>query len=294
MLKRLIYRQKFIIALLISQDKKIDKSSMHDIVYQFAQRQKTPFYSFVFLNSKPFSFQLNKDILYLLMRGYISSEHGNWIPEVKNESIKNSMKSEDIQFIKSISNKLDNDKNGFSKNKMPRFLQLATKNGELIPKKHTKKSLCPERNKISLFTIGYEGKSIDYFLNQLMSNGIRLLIDVRNNPLSRKYGFSSKQLSKFCKYINIDYLHLPELGIASSLRKKLVTVSDYKNLFLAYKSRISQNCENIILKIIKEAKDLNRIAMTCFEADYRFCHRSIIAELIESKSRNTISIKHLA
>src|SRR4030042_731288 len=255
--------------------------SLHEIVYLFSQRQKTPFYSFIILNSKPFSFQLNKDILYLLMRKYISSKNGNWISEVKNESIINLMKFEDIQFIKNLNNKLDNDKNSYSKNQISQYLQLKEKYNGLAANEQIKKSLCLNRNEISLFTIGYEGKNIDFFLNQLITNRIRLLIDVRNNPVSRKYGFSSKQLSKFCKYINIDYMHLPELGIETALRKKLSSLSDYKNLFISYKSRLAKNYENTILEIIKEANDLNRIALTCFEADYKFCHRSIIAELID-------------
>jgi uncharacterized protein (DUF488 family) len=46
-----------------------------------------------------------------------------------------------------------------------------------------------------LFTIGYEGLSIDAYLNKPISNNIRALIDVRKNPISMKYGFSKTKQS---------------------------------------------------------------------------------------------------
>ena len=47
-----------------------------------------------------------------------------------------------------------------------------------------------------LFTIGYEGISIDSYLNSLIAQDIAALVDVRNNPISRKCGFSKSQLQK--------------------------------------------------------------------------------------------------
>ena len=42
----------------------------------------------------------------------------------------------------------------------------------------------------AVYTAGYEGNSIDRFLDRLMKRGIYSIIDVRSNPISRKYGFS--------------------------------------------------------------------------------------------------------
>jgi uncharacterized protein (DUF488 family) len=50
-----------------------------------------------------------------------------------------------------------------------------------------------ERN---LFTVGYEGESLESFLSTLRSNYINYLIDVREVPLSRKKGFSKTALSE--------------------------------------------------------------------------------------------------
>ena len=42
--------------------------------------------------------------------------------------------------------------------------------------------------------IGYEGVSIDRFLRRLQENEIKMIIDVRANPISRKPGFSKTAL----------------------------------------------------------------------------------------------------
>ncbi len=46
-----------------------------------------------------------------------------------------------------------------------------------------------------IFTIGYEGLSIDAYLHKLIVNNIKILVDVRHNPQSMKFGFS-KLLSR--------------------------------------------------------------------------------------------------
>jgi len=43
-----------------------------------------------------------------------------------------------------------------------------------------------------LFTIGYEKISFEEYLNRLLNNDVKVLVDVRNNPLSMKYGFSKR------------------------------------------------------------------------------------------------------
>jgi hypothetical protein len=50
----------------------------------------------------------------------------------------------------------------------------------------------------ALHTIGYEGHSVESYLNALLQNGITILCDVRRNPISRKYGFSKGTLSQTC------------------------------------------------------------------------------------------------
>ncbi|WP_342774750.1 DUF488 domain-containing protein [Bartonella massiliensis] len=52
-------------------------------------------------------------------------------------------------------------------------------------------------------------------MNCLIENDIKFLCDVRKKPISRKHGFSKRQLEKAVSNIGIEYIHLPELGIVS-------------------------------------------------------------------------------
>ena len=85
-----------------------------------------------------------------------------------------------------------------------------------------------------LFTIGYEGLSIDAYLNRLITNQVAMLVDVRKNPISMKYGFSKMQLVNATAKAGISYIHIPDLGIPSRLRQNLKSVSAYQELFEYY------------------------------------------------------------
>ncbi len=141
-----------------------------------------------------------------------------------------------------------------------------------------------------LATIGYEGVSFEEYLNKLIRNDIKLLVDVRRNPISRKYGFSKKTLSSSLESLNIKYIHMPELGIDSTQRKSLVTMSDYKKLFKQYNKDIALN-NNALTELHSLFKENKRIALTCFEYDHNMCHRGTLANFIQNKF-DKITIEH--
>jgi uncharacterized protein (DUF488 family) len=132
-----------------------------------------------------------------------------------------------------------------------------------------------------LFTIGYEGISLEEYLNKLIKNDVKVLCDVRNNPLSMKYGFSKSQLERTCNALEIKYFHLPDLGIISEKRKNLDVQSDYDLIFEEYKSEVL--CKNKLdqLKIIELLGKYGRVALTCFESDLHKCHRFHLANSLE-------------
>jgi uncharacterized protein (DUF488 family) len=151
----------------------------------------------------------------------------------------------------------------------------------------------PCTDKTILFTIGYEGNSLENYLNRLIENDIKILVDVRNNPLSMKFGFSKSQLKKYCESINIEYLHFPEVGIISEKRQELHTQADYDRLFKDYRTKNLPNTtttQKVILNLLIEHK---RIALTCFEAQHCQCHRSHLANAIKELPGFNYEIKHI-
>lgn len=143
------------------------------------------------------------------------------------------------------------------------------------------------------FTIGYEGNSFDNYLNRLIENNIHVLCDVRKNPLSRKYGFSKKILSETLSKINIEYVHIPNLGIVSEKRQILNSQSDYDRLFDEYeKSTLKENIEDL-QKLYGIFQVHQRVAISCFEAEYYMCHRSRIAKALTKMPEWEYSISHI-
>lgn len=151
----------------------------------------------------------------------------------------------------------------------------------------------PQSKKTILFTIGYEGISLEEYLVRLLKNDIKILVDVRNNPLSMKYGFSKSQLKRYCESLGIKYIHIPEVGIQSEQRQELNTQADYDKLFTAYrKNNLSKTmtAQTNILKLLKENK---RIALTCFEANICQCHRKHLAEAIQNLPDFSYDVIHI-
>jgi uncharacterized protein (DUF488 family) len=151
----------------------------------------------------------------------------------------------------------------------------------------------PKDDKTILFTIGYEGISLEEYLNRLIKNNVQALIDVRRNPLSMKYGFSKSSLERFCRDLSIQYFHFPEVGIESKQRQELNNQSDYDNLFSEYKLKNLTKTINTQTAIINLLKSNERIALTCFEANICQCHRKILADAIAGHPDFKYELKHI-
>ncbi len=67
-------------------------------------------------------------------------------------------------------------------------------------------------NSPAVFTIGYEGLTIDAFLYKLITRNIMAVVDVRNNPQSMKYGFSKKSFREYIEKAGMKYIHIPDLA----------------------------------------------------------------------------------
>lgn len=151
----------------------------------------------------------------------------------------------------------------------------------------------PKRQAAGLLTIGYEGRSLEGYLNELLRAGVTVLCDVRRNPLSRKYGFSKGTLSKACAGVGIRYEHLPELGIASEARQELATQADYNELFAEYERTYLPGQGAALEEIAGWITAGDRVALTCYERLPEQCHRHCVAEALERMGAAAKGARHL-
>lgn len=134
---------------------------------------------------------------------------------------------------------------------------------------------------IAIYTVGYERLSVDDFLDRLLKNGIRCIIDVRNNPVSMRYGYHKSTLSRLCTSLRIDYLHFPELGVPGQDRIELITKDDYDRLFTRYRQTTLKDRIEAI-KNVAEIIETHPSALMCMEADPAYCHRHLLAQTLSN------------
>jgi uncharacterized protein (DUF488 family) len=209
------------------------------------------------------------------------------------------LKEDDKRFVTQTYvyyNKMDSqDLMRYTYNNFPYYAINSTIANKLLNKEQlTQVNLSrPVNSKTILYTIGYEGISLEAYLNKLIKNDIKVLIDVRNNPLSQKFGFSKSQLKRYCEGLNIEYLHFPEVGIQSEQRQELKEQNDYDNLFVRYRNEVLPQALSTQEKILTILREKKRVALTCFEANICQCHRKHLSEAITQLSEWSYELMHI-
>ena len=151
----------------------------------------------------------------------------------------------------------------------------------------------PAKGAPGLVTLGYEGRTLEAYLNILLKDGVTLLCDVRRNALSRKYGFSKSTLARGCEGIGIRYAHLPQLGIDSRLRKNLSDQESYDRLFAQYERDVLPRQTEALDAIADWVRQGERVALTCYEHLPGQCHRHCVADALEQQRGEDLAATHL-
>lgn len=146
---------------------------------------------------------------------------------------------------------------------------------------------------IPLFTIGYQGRSVEDYLGLLSWAQVTLLCDVRKNAISRKRGFSKSALTRGCEQMGIRYEHLPDLGISSERRRLANTDRDRQRLLAEYRRNYLADRLASVQKILSWTRSGERVAVTCFERHPGLCHRSVVAAEAERMGGPNIMTEHL-
>jgi len=133
------------------------------------------------------------------------------------------------------------------------------------------------------YTVGYEGWLVDGFLDKLMRAGIQRIVDVRSNPVARRYGFHKKTLKRLCDNVHIEYQHFPQLGIPSEWRLGLESQADYDSLFTRYEIDTLSREVAAVDKVAVLMAEKPTVLM-CMESDPAKCHRSRLATRVAAKT----------
>jgi len=144
---------------------------------------------------------------------------------------------------------------------------------------------------VGLYTIGYQKRNIDDFIDRLKTFDISVLIDVREIPVSRKKGFSKTHLSQYLENKGIQYIHFRNLGSPKVIRNKLKSDGDYDYFFREYHKHIKSQAR-IIEELYGIVSD-NNCCLMCYERFPDKCHRSIVAKEVMKIDDNGLMVKHI-
>ncbi len=292
------YRRKILLGLLEAFDNRLEKIQLQKLLMLVTKQQQKPDFFFVPYKYGCYSFQANSDLGTMSKYNQVVLQGNEWV-KIDNEKYLLSLKERDRQAIRLIKQlygaKTSNELIKLTYVKYPYLAINSTVAKDKLNSEEFDKVLQakPISDKTILFTIGYEGLSLEEYLNKLIQSDIKVLCDVRRNPLSMKFGFSKSQLQKACQGVGIEYVHIPELGIDSDKRQVLNTQADYDKLFSLYRSEMLTQTLDYQLKLITLLKEKKRIALTCFEANINQCHRKHLANAIVNLPDFNYELKHI-
>ncbi len=240
------------------------------------------FYDFVPYKYGPFSFTLYWELRSLRQNGYVTPEeeqialceHSLRLAEDEAKKVPLPVRGAVAEILNRYG-QLNQD--ALVRTVYTRYPWFAH-NSEL-PERHLAPIQRPRKAPVAVYTSGYEGRSVDAFLNNILKRGIELVLDVRANPVSRKYGFSGSRLREFCKKLGLQYHHVPSLGIPSASRTGLNSFASYQRLLNQYEqTTLSERVTAV--EAVGRLMQCQPSVLICVEKDVCCCHRSRLANAV--------------
>jgi uncharacterized protein (DUF488 family) len=96
-----------------------------------------------------------------------------------------------------------------------------------------------------------------------------------------------------CQKVGISYVHMPELGISPEYRQGLENQKDYDRLFTVYEKSVLPAQAGRLIELKGLVESYGRVAITCFEANERQCHRGRVAKALSKLPGWNAPVTHL-
>jgi uncharacterized protein (DUF488 family) len=160
-----------------------------------------------------------------------------------------------------------------------------------------------------IWTIGHSTRAIDEFIPLLKENQIKLLVDVRAFPGSKRYPqFNKEALAKSLNAQGIRYEHFPELGGKRKSKPDSRNTAWRNSSFRGYADymeteQFQKGVERLLAFARSDGLGSRRnehdgweavtpcpTAIMCAEAVWWRCHRSLIADYLKARGVEVLHI----
>jgi uncharacterized protein (DUF488 family) len=143
----------------------------------------------------------------------------------------------------------------------------------------------------ALYTIGYEKSRLDDLVGTLAAAGVATLIDIRDRPISRRPGFSKRQLAAAIEDAGMRYVHLQPLGTPPEGRLA-GRRREWDRFWAIVDEKLARPEVEPALQQAAEIAQGSPSCLLCYEADWQVCHRRRVAEILEQ--RHQFAVRHLS
>lgn len=141
-------------------------------------------------------------------------------------------------------------------------------------------------------TIGHSTRTIEEFISLLKANEIKLLVDVRAWPGSRRYPqFNREVLAESLSANGIRYEHFSELGGKRKSKPDSRNTAWRNASFRGYADYMeTEQFHKGIERLLEFSREVGSTAIMCAEAVWWRCHRSLIADHLKSRG---VEVMHI-
>lgn len=138
-----------------------------------------------------------------------------------------------------------------------------------------------DRTGLQLFTIGHSTRAWQEFIDLLKEHQIKILVDVRRFPGSRRYPhFNQGEMRVKLQEQQIKYVHLEALGGRREPFNDSRNVGWRSKSFRGYADHMSRSEFKSGVEQLLEFCQNNQVAIMCAEAVPWQCHRMLISDYL--------------
>ena len=141
------------------------------------------------------------------------------------------------------------------------------------------------------WTIGHSTRTLEEFVDMLLSFEIEVVADIRSFPGSRKYPqFNKENLEVSLLDLGFEYVHLLDLGGRRKVKPGSINTNWRHPAFRGYADYMQTDEFKKGIRELIEIASTKRTAYMCSEAVWWRCHRSMVSDYLKLKGWKVMHI----
>ncbi len=138
-----------------------------------------------------------------------------------------------------------------------------------------------------LHTIGYEKRAPEDLVAALRGAGVRVLVDVRDDPASRRPEYRPAALRALAEGAGLVYEPRRDLGAPKASRDALRASGDLARYLEGFRAHAEAALGGALERLARRVAE-GGAALLCYERIPEDCHRSVLADIVATRLDATV------